>query len=60
MHTANILGLMIGSENGKEDFEFAPSNEVTNRLGLEPFLLEDLAVHTKEGTDKLADILNAN
>ena len=51
---------MIGSENGKEDFEIEPTNEVTNRLGLEPLLLEDLAVKTKEGVDKLAEILSAN
>ena len=60
VHTANILGLMIGSNNGKEEFEIEPSNEVTDRLGLEPVLLEDLAAQTKEGFEKIAGILSAN
>ncbi|NNL75977.1 MAG: HDOD domain-containing protein [Desulfobacterales bacterium] len=60
VHTANILGLMIGLGNSKEEFEIEPSNEVTDRLGLKPGQLDVLVEQTQAGVDKLADILSAS
>jgi len=56
VHVANILGMMIGF--GKE-IESVPSNPVTDRLGFKPVHLESMAEKTREGVDKLADILLA-
>ena len=48
---------MIGYGKGGNGYEIVPSNSVTQRLGLKPVHLENLAEETRTGVNALADIL---
>jgi len=59
VHVANTLGLMIGFGKGKKEMPIEPSFEVTDRLGLTPEHLEELAAQTRAGVAKLSDLVTS-
>jgi putative nucleotidyltransferase with HDIG domain len=57
VHVANILCLMIGIGVGREGLHYQLSTEVTERLGLEPGRLENVASRTLQWANELTDTL---
>jgi len=58
VHVANVLCLMMGIGVGREGLQYAPSPEVTHRLGLKPFTLERVASKTLQWIEELSDVFS--
>jgi putative nucleotidyltransferase with HDIG domain len=58
VHVANMLCLMIGIGVGREGLHYAPSSEVTQRIGITPQHLEKVASQTLQWVNEMAGALN--
>lgn len=58
VHVANVLCLMMGIGVGREGLQYAPSPEVTHRLGLKSAHLERVASQTLQWVAELSDIFS--
>lgn len=59
IHVANVLCLMIGIGVGRDGLQYRPSEEVVQRLGLEPIHLEKVASQVLQWVNELSDALGA-
>ena len=59
IHVANVLCLMIGIGVGRDGLQYRPSEEVVERLGLEPIHLEKVASQVLQWVNELSDALGA-
>lgn len=60
IHVANVLCLMIGIGVGRDGLQYRPSEEVVERLGLEPTHLEKVASQVLQWVDEVSDALGAD
>jgi putative nucleotidyltransferase with HDIG domain len=59
VHVANCMSMMTGIEIGRDNLQYPPSAEVTERLGLKAHHLERVANQTKQWVNEITGILGA-
>lgn len=57
VHVANCMTMMTGIEIGRDNLQYPPSAEVTERLGLKAHHLERVANQTKQWVNEITGIL---
>jgi putative nucleotidyltransferase with HDIG domain len=57
VHVANVMSLLIGIGIGRDGLQHQPSVAVSERLGLEPCVLEKVASQTTQWVTKLSGVL---
>ena len=60
IHVANVLCLMIGVGVGRDGLQYRPSEEVVERLGLEPYHLEKVASQVLQWLSELSQALGTD
>jgi len=60
IHVANVLCLMIGVGVGRDGLQYRPSEEVVERLGLEPYHLEKVASQVLQWLNELSQALGTD
>ncbi len=59
VHVANVISIMIGIGIGRDGLQYQPSVAVSERLGLEPFVLEKVASQTTQWVTELSGVLES-
>jgi putative nucleotidyltransferase with HDIG domain len=57
VHVANVISIMIGIGIGRDGLQYQPSVAVSERLGLEPNVLEKVASQTTQWVTELSGVL---
>ncbi|MBW2489324.1 MAG: hypothetical protein JRE72_18040, partial [Deltaproteobacteria bacterium] len=57
VHVANVMSLLIGIGIGRDGLQHQPSVAVSERLGLEPCVLEKVASQTTQWVTELSGVL---
>jgi hypothetical protein len=60
IHVANVLCLMIGVGIGRDGLQYQPSEQVIDRLGLQPHHLEKVASQVLQWVNELTEALGAD
>ena len=59
VHVANVISIMIGIGIGRDGLQHQPSAAASERLGIEPFVLEKVASQTTEWVAELSGLLES-
>ncbi len=59
VHVANVMSIMIGIGIGRDGLQHQPSAAASERLGIEPFVLEKVASQTTQWVAELSGLLES-